>query len=60
LDEATSALDAESEALVQQALDNLMEGRTVLVSSSSSSSSSNRGGGGGGGRGVLWTLSVRR
>ncbi len=31
LDEATSALDAESEALVQAALANLMEGRTVLV-----------------------------
>jgi len=31
LDEATSALDAESEALVQAALANLMEGRTVMV-----------------------------
>ena len=31
LDEATSALDAESELLVQQALDRLMEGRTTLV-----------------------------
>jgi subfamily B ATP-binding cassette protein MsbA len=31
LDEATSALDAESESLVQAALANLMEGRTVLV-----------------------------
>jgi subfamily B ATP-binding cassette protein MsbA len=31
LDEATSALDARSEALVQQALDVLMEGRTSLV-----------------------------
>ncbi len=31
LDEATSALDAESEALVQRALGNLMAGRTVLV-----------------------------
>jgi len=31
LDEATSALDAESEHLVQQALDVLMQGRTVLV-----------------------------
>lgn len=31
LDEATSALDAESENLVQKALDNLMEDRTVLV-----------------------------
>jgi ABC-type multidrug transport system fused ATPase/permease subunit len=31
LDEATSALDAESEALVQDALDNLMAGRTSLV-----------------------------
>ncbi len=31
LDEATSALDAESEALVQAALANLMQNRTVLV-----------------------------
>ncbi|HEX2255979.1 MAG TPA: ATP-binding cassette domain-containing protein, partial [Afifellaceae bacterium] len=31
LDEATSALDAESERLVQDALDRLMEGRTSLV-----------------------------
>ena len=31
LDEATSALDAESERLVQQALDTLMVGRTSLV-----------------------------
>ena len=31
LDEATSALDAESEFLVQQAIDNLMEGRTALI-----------------------------
>ena len=31
LDEATSALDAESEQLVQQALDHLMEDRTTLV-----------------------------
>ncbi|WP_215607185.1 ABC transporter ATP-binding protein [Leptothoe spongobia] len=31
LDEATSALDAESEALVQEALDRLMQGRTVFV-----------------------------
>jgi len=31
LDEATSALDNESERLVQQALDVLMEGRTTLV-----------------------------
>lgn len=31
LDEATSALDAQSERLVQSALDRLMEGRTTLV-----------------------------
>jgi len=31
LDEATSALDSESEALVQDALERLMAGRTVLV-----------------------------
>ena len=31
LDEATSALDAQSERAVQQALDNLMTGRTTLV-----------------------------
>ena len=31
LDEATSSLDAESEALLQQALQNLMEGRTTIV-----------------------------
>lgn len=31
LDEATSALDAQSEALVQQALDRLSQGRTTLV-----------------------------
>jgi ATP-binding cassette subfamily B protein len=29
--EATSALDAESEHLVQQALDRIMEGRTTMV-----------------------------
>ncbi len=31
LDEATSALDAESETLVQKALENLMKGRTTFV-----------------------------
>ncbi len=31
LDEATSALDSESEAKVQKALDNLMQGRTTIV-----------------------------
>lgn len=31
LDEATSSLDAESEKIVQQALDNLMEGRTSII-----------------------------
>jgi subfamily B ATP-binding cassette protein MsbA len=31
LDEATSALDNKSEAVVQQAIDNLMKNRTVIV-----------------------------
>lgn len=31
LDEATSALDTESEAIVQQAMQNLMQGRTTIV-----------------------------
>lgn len=31
LDEATASLDSESEAMVQQALDSLMKGRTTLV-----------------------------
>ena len=31
LDEATSSLDAESETLVQEALEHSMEGRTTLV-----------------------------
>ncbi|GMI87082.1 ATP-binding cassette B13, P-glycoprotein 13 [Hibiscus trionum] len=31
MDEATSALDTEPEKLVQEALDNLMEGRTTII-----------------------------
>ena len=31
LDEATASLDAESEALIQQELDRLVEGRTALI-----------------------------
>jgi subfamily B ATP-binding cassette protein MsbA len=31
LDEATSSLDSEAEAVVQKALENLMQGRTTVV-----------------------------
>lgn len=31
LDESTSALDSQSEALVQQSLDRLMEGKTTVI-----------------------------